>query len=153
MFISTTNLDGGTAHFGQTFSSSSYSSSLPITTRAPLIHTLCTSPIPTTNLHGGTSNTHSLDTPHTIPISTGDTLIHSFGHPYPYYQAPRGHTNTNSLDTPPTSTNLHGGYTNTLFRHPFHRHTYPAMVAIPLSTICLVCLGCRRAWRHPDKIH
>ena len=110
-FISTTNLDGGNAHFGLP-----YSSSLPITTGATHIHTLWTSPVPTTNLHVTTTNTHSLDTPLPIPISTGDTLIHSFGHPYSLYQSPRGpHYYTLFFGNPHPSTYLHGGNYYTLF--------------------------------------
>jgi hypothetical protein len=112
-----------------------------------------TSPLPIS-----TGALHNLDTPlHTLPISTGAPTIHThlWTPPIPTTNHHRGAINTHSLlDTPLplpistgatqihsldtlTSTNL----TNTL-----------AMVALPLSTICLVCLGIRRAWWHPDKI-
>ena len=150
-YISTTNHQGGAlhssyyqlrrAHFGHPYTCTA---PLPITTGAlqiplfglPLILTylpttnhhggatntilwtsLILTYLPTTKHHGGATKTHSLDTPHPLPISTYahslDTLILT------HYQSPR---------------------------------TTPAMVALPLSACLGACLGCRRAWWHPDKI-
>ena len=75
-----------------------FSSSLPISTGAPLTHTLWTPPFPTTNLHGATNT-------------------HSFGHPSSNTHFHGGPTNT-LLWTPPIhTTKHHGGHTLFFFGH------------------------------------
>jgi hypothetical protein len=143
---------------------------LPITTGAPYT-------LPTTNCHGPTLGTLTLYsattnhpggapplcTPHPhIPITTGALQIPFFGHPLilllltylPTNKHHGGANNTHSLlDTPLTlpiytaAPQIHSLDTPCLHTHLTNT---PAVVDLPLSTICL---GCRRAWRHPDKIH